>query len=129
MPEDSKKTFLMNAILLITFVTVPSSAPLNVSGRAINSTTVIISWELPAQEGRNGNITGYFLLIREVATNITSTHSSTGARIELVVASLHPYYEYECQIAAETAVGRGPFGDTIVIRTLPDGKWQSTSIF
>ena len=90
------------------------------SGRAINSTAIIISWELPAPEARNGNITSYSLLIRELATNLTSTLS--GVHIELVVASLHPYYQYECQIAAETAVGRGPYADAIITRTLPDGK-------
>lgn len=101
---------------------VPSSAPLNVSGSAINSTAVVINWELPALDGRNGNITGYSLIIREVATNTTTTRSPSRVHIELVIASLHPYYEYECQVAAETAVGRGPYGDTIVTSTLPDGE-------
>lgn len=51
-----------------------------------------------------------------------ANYSQRGVRIELVIASLHPYYEYECQIAAETAVGRGPYGDVVITRTLPDGK-------
>lgn len=100
---------------------VPTSAPLNVSGRAINSTTIIVNWELPALDGRNGNITGYSLIIRELATNTTTTLSQSGVHIEAVIASLHPYYEYDCQIAAETAVGRGPYGDTVTTMTLPDG--------
>lgn len=48
-------------------------------------------------------------------------NSPNGVHIEVVVASLHPYYEYKCQLAAETIVGRGPYGDTIIIRTLQDG--------
>ena len=104
-------------------LSVPTSAPLNVSGSAINSTAIVINWELPGLDGRNGNITGYSLILRELATNTTTTHSQSGAHIELVIASLHPYYEYECQIAAETAVGRGPYGDTIITRTMPDGEF------
>lgn len=104
------------------YATVPTGAPLNASGSAINSTAVIINWELPALESRNGNITGYSVIIREVATNISASYDPSGVHIELVIASLHPYYVYECQIAAETVVGRGPYGDTVTIRTLPDGK-------
>lgn len=96
------------------------------SGSAINSTAIIISWELPALDGRNGNITGYSLLIRVLATNTTTTYNQSGVHIELVVSSLHPYYEYEYQIAAETAVGRGPYGGTVITRTLPDGNVADT---
>lgn len=108
-------------IVLLHSVTVPSGAPLNVSASAINSTALIINWELPAPSERNGDITGYSLLLREVPTNSTTSLSQSGAHIELVVSSLQPYYEYECQIAAETAVGRGPYGDVITTRTLSDG--------
>lgn len=100
----------------------PSSAPLNVSASTINSTAIIINWDLPAQDGRNGNITGYSVVLREVATNTSSSYSQSGAHIELVIASLHPYYQYECQVAAETSVGSGPYGGTIIARTLPDGN-------
>ena len=102
--------------------TVPTSPPLNVSGSAINSTAIIIGWELPAMDGQNGNITSYSLILTEVATNTSTTHNQSGVHIELVIAYLHPYYEYECQIAAETAIGRGPYGDTVITRTLPDGQ-------
>ena len=94
------------------------------TGRAINSTAIIISWELPALDGRNGNITGYSLIIRELATNTTTTLSQSGAHIEAVITSLHPYYESEYQIAAETAVGRGPYGDAVTTMTLPDGMFD-----
>ena len=101
--------------------TAPTAAPSNVSASAINSTAIIVIWELPPLDGRNGNITGYSLVITEVATNTTTTHSQSGLHVELVITSLHPYYEYECHIAAETAVGSGPHGDAIITQTLPDG--------
>ncbi len=103
------------------FYSVPTSAPLNVSGSAINSTSIIVTWELPALSGRNGIITGYSLILRDVTTNTTTLHSQLGIHLELVISSLHPYNEYEYRLAAETAVGRGPFGESITTRTLPDG--------
>jgi len=109
---------LLHTILF--FEIAPASAPLNVSASAINSTAILIIWDLPSFEGRNGNITGYSLIVTELATNTTRAISQNG-HIELVLGFLHPYYQYECQIAAETVVGRGPYGDAIVVRTLPDG--------
>jgi receptor-type tyrosine-protein phosphatase Q len=88
----------------------------------VNSTAIIFTWDPPIPSGRNGNITGYSLVVRELITNITTTYSQSGEHIELVVSSLHPFYEYECAIAAETGVGRGPYGMTFVTRTNPDGK-------
>ena len=89
---------------------------------AINSTAIIFTWDHPPPAGRNGNITGYSLVVRELLTNTTTSYRQSGMRIELVVASLHPYYEYECVIAAETRVGRGPYGVPFVTRTDPDGE-------
>lgn len=99
---------------------VPTGVPLNVSGSAINSTAIVINWKLPAPEDRNGNITGYSLIIEEVDTNVTTTYNTV--LTQLIVAFLQPYSDYKCQIAAETSVGTGPYGDAITIRTLPDGK-------
>ena len=79
-------------------------------------------WDHPPPAGRNGNITGYSLVVTELVTNTTTTYTQSGAHIELVVSFLHPFYEYECVIAAETAVGRGPYGTPFVTRTDPDGK-------
>lgn len=39
-----------------------------------------------------------------------------------MIVSLHPYYEYVVQIAAETGVGRGPYGGAVTTQTLEDGK-------
>ena len=100
---------------------VPTGAPLNATGRAVNSTAIIYTWEQPAPADRNGNITSYSLEVTELITGITSVYRQSGAHIELVVGSLHPFYEYECVIAAETSVGRGPYGESFVTRTSADG--------
>lgn len=58
----------------------------------------------------------------ELTTSLTTLYNQTGAHIELVIGSLHPYYEYECTIAAETRAGRGPYGQPFITRTLQDGS-------
>ena len=35
--------------------------------------------------------------------------------------SLHPYYHYECSVAAHTAAGTGPFSSANTVQTLPAG--------
>ncbi len=113
---------MQNIIDYTILYVVPTSPPLTPIGRAVNSTAIIINWEHPSPDGRNGIITGYSLIVTELPTNTTTTYSQGGGHIELVIASLHPFYDYECRIAAETAVGRGPYGDEFVTRTSPDGK-------
>ena len=110
---------------ILYYIIAPAGAPLNASASAINSTAILITWDLPSFESRNGNITGYTLTVTELETNTTRVVSQNGRHIELVLGSLHPYYRYECQIAAETAAGRGPYGDAIVTRTLSDGMSNS----
>lgn len=100
---------------------VPSGAPLNQIGSAVNSTAIIFTWDHPATERRNGMITRYSLILTELATNSSSQYSQSGAHIEAVIGHLHPYYDYECKIAAETIIGRGPYGQPFVTRTLQDG--------
>ena len=110
------------------YYAVPTIPPLNSTGSAVNSTAIIINWQLPAPYGRNGIITGYSLILTELITNTTTSYSQTGAHIELVIGSLHPFYDYECIIAAETSVGRGPYGDPFITRTSPDGMDEKKNL-
>jgi len=87
----------------ITYFTAPSGSPLNQRGSAINSTAIIFTWDHPAVDARNGLITGYSVMLLEQATNSSTQYSQIGGRIELVVGNLHPHYNYECRIAAETS--------------------------
>ena len=103
-------------------MTAPTGSPLNQHGSAINSTAIIFTWDHPAVDARNGLITGYSLILLEQATNLSTSYSQTGGRIELIVSNLHPYYDYECRIAAETRMGRGPYGPTFITTTLQAGK-------
>lgn len=55
--------------------------------------------------------TGMILLYNTSETTIT-------------ISSLHPYYVYECAVAAITTA-TGPFSDPYSVQTLPAGKMRS----
>ena len=99
---------------------VPTSPPLNPTVSAVNSTAITFSWEHPPSDKRNGIITGYSLVLTELPTNMSTSYDQNGTW--LVIGSLHPFYDYECMIAAKTNVGSGPYGSPFITRTSPDSK-------
>ena len=69
---------------------------------------------------RNGAITGYFVNVTNVENDITIqlfTSSTT-----LIVDSLEPFTVYNTTIAAQTAVGAGPYSIDLFAKTKEDGK-------
>ena len=102
---------------------VPSSSPLRVVGQAVNAERILLSWDLPEPTGRNGLITGYTIQILEVPTNLTLSYNLTN-RTDFLVDSLHPYYDYQCSVAAVTVVGAGPLSAPVTVRTDESGEHE-----
>ena len=99
---------------------VPETAPLNLSVQATDSRTLILNWEPPLSEDRNGIIINYTVNITEM---------ETGTQFQLVTDnttitafSQHPYYTYSYTVAAETSVGLGPYTSPRAVRMPEDGK-------
>ena len=84
----------------------------------ITSTSVQLQWEPPPPLYHNGLIRSYTVLCTELETNRTITETS--AVTEMTLRDLHPYYTYNCSVAAVT-VREGPFSDSIITKTLEDG--------
>lgn len=100
---------------------VPTSYPANFTEYSTNSSSILLEWQLPQTDGRNGHIISYSIAVREIQTNRTFTLIQTGGNQQLLMTSLHPFYEYEYSVAANTSVGQGPFGPPIIVTTLEDG--------
>ena len=98
----------------------PSSAPLRLVGQAVNSERILLSWDLPDPAGRNGIITGYNIRVLELATGSVVSYNLTN-RTDFLIERLHPYYDYECSVAAATMVGVGPLSDPVTVRTNESG--------
>ncbi len=126
LPEDGKCNSVALAFnsaiwhtLLSCFVClVPSSPPQRVRGEATGPRTIRVSWDLPPEEDRNGLIRGNTINVTEVETGQTLTQN-TGTS-ELEISTLHPYYHYNCAVAAIT-VGTGPYSAAITVQTEEDG--------
>ena len=96
----------------------PDAPPQNLSGSAVNSTSLFLSWELPPSEQQNGIIRRYLVNVIEIETGNGNELSTTDTHI--TVSGLHPFYHYECNVSAVT-IGAGPYTLPITIQTLQAG--------
>ena len=86
----------------------------------MSSSGISLFWDPPPADAQNGIITRYMIRITEVETG--RSFSLFSATTSVNVTSLHPYYTYNCTIAAVTIVGDGPYTTSITIVTLQDGR-------
>ena len=107
-------------------VPAPTLAPEGVVMTAIDSRTLLISWVPPPFEHQNGIIREYRVNITERETGIG--HHLTTAATSLTVPSLHPFYTYNCTLAAYT-IAEGPYSVEVNITMPEDGMLFSTYIF
>ncbi|VDK43321.1 unnamed protein product [Anisakis simplex] len=121
----------------------PTGAPKIVDIESVSSKALMLKWEPPAEEQRNGALINYAIRWRLVDTsneNISSTfHSSSEEFVddnqweELIrsadqetqarIDGLDPFTIYEVSVAAGTEKGFGPSSETVRRRTAEDGKW------
>ena len=103
------------------FILAPSEAPANLSGYAVNSTTIALMWDNIAVENRNGIIRHYLVSVMEVETGEVDVY--TAVANQLNISMLHPYYTYTCVVAAVTN-RVGPFSHNISIITPQGSKYK-----
>ena len=75
----------------------------------------------PSVEPSNLCIRHYSIIVREVNTGTQTQHTSTG--LQTTINRLHPYYTYECRVAAYTT-REGVLSRPINITTDQDGKHE-----
>ena len=90
--------------------------PLNVLAVA-HSRMIYILWNPPNAMDRNGNITGYIVNESSVELNQFFAKSEN-----FNLTSLQAFITYTLSVAAQTAVGTGPFSKAMNVTTLEDGK-------
>ena len=104
-----------------THCTVPSGSPRALTGSVESSTLILLSWEPPSPYDRNGEIVYYLIHMYEHETGRFWTLPVFNNRISAYVGSLHPYYNYECSVAAYT-IGLGPYSESITLLTEQEGE-------
>ena len=105
---------------------VPSGAPQNLSGVPGVIRQIVLHWQPPLLENRNGIITGYIVNVTAMTSGEMVQLMSTTSSI--TVSSLSPFTVYICTIAATTRVGSGPFTDEFMVQTLEEGKMCVTMV-
>ena len=101
----------------------PSAPPQNINTMVINSTAILVSWYPPPILDQNGDIIGYQLTITNqnrtnssaIVVNVTNVTSYTATMLE-------EFEVYRFEIAAETAIGLGPFSVAVNNQTFEDGE-------
>ncbi|XP_070068735.1 neogenin isoform X3 [Drosophila takahashii] len=100
-----------------TFSSTPSEPPNNVTLEVTSSSSITVHWEPPAEEDRNGQITGYKIRYRKYKD--APQVKSTPANIRYFeLSSLDRNAEYQVKIAAMTVNGSGPFTEWYRANTL-----------
>lgn len=88
-------------------------------GFAQSTTVIFLTWQPPPAVDVNGIIQYYLADIRELETG--RFWDFVAVDEDLQIGSLHPYYTYECTVAAFT-IGTGPYTNSITVLTDEAGK-------
>ena len=120
--QDSKSVLTVEMYLTIIalFSLVPSAAPTFVTGDVQSSSVVVFTWLDPPSIDQNGIIQYYLVKVHEIETGILWTFFAVDQDIS--IGSLHPYYYYDCTVAAHTIVGTGPYSAAIRVQTEEAGQ-------
>ena len=101
---------MSNYNIFIFVYAAPSAAPYGLVLSAPNSRSIYVTWNAYQIEDWNGDRGGFKINIIDIESgkvrNFTIPNSDA---TNTVVYSLHPYYTYNCRIAAYNARGTGPY--------------------
>lgn len=98
----------------------PTASPQSLAGAVESSTLILLSWQPPTPYDRNGEIVYYLIHMRELETGRFWMLPVLNSKTSAFVGSLHPYYNYECKVAAYT-IGLGPYTESIYLLTHEEG--------
>lgn len=108
-----------DVITVLTDEDIPTAPPQDITVDQLSSTRMTLTWNPPPFEHINGLIRYYVMQVTEVETQAIFTVAPNIT--EITVEDLHPYYTYQCKIAAHT-IDLGPFSNTITIQLLEEGE-------
>ena len=108
-----------SVVTVLTDESVPIATPQEVTASEVTSAYLTLTWNPPPFEETNGIIRYYMVRVSEIETGTSFFVTSNDT--EITVPDLHPYFTYECNIAAFT-IDLGPYSNAITIQLLEEGK-------
>nr|XP_056723667.1 receptor-type tyrosine-protein phosphatase F isoform X11 [Euleptes europaea] len=96
---------------------VPNGFPQNLRVVGLTTTTTKVTWDPPLMAERNGKITNYTVVYRDINSqqNLTNVTKETS----ITLTNLKPDTTYDIKVRAHTSKGAGPLSPSIQSRTMP----------
>ena len=85
--------------------TVPEGPPTNVVAEAVDTRSILLSWQPPDPDLRNGIIGSYRITYSPVADSTSTRIITTGDTQRLITMGITPDTSFSFTVAARTAVG------------------------
>ena len=101
----------------------PNASPANVSGHAINSTSILVSWEEVPFPDQNGVILSYAVTYRALSNSSDQTKKVTAPANQTTLTDLNKYTNYGITVFASTSKGEGNKSTPIVVITDEDSEF------
>ncbi|NWU07282.1 PTPRD phosphatase, partial [Cephalopterus ornatus] len=99
---------------------VPSGFPQNLHSESSTSTSVQLTWQMPLLAERNGIITKYTILYRDINVAYQPVELPVvPADTTVTLSGLKPDTTYDVKVRAHTSKGPGPYSPSVQFRTLP----------
>ncbi|KAJ7406529.1 hypothetical protein BTVI_65195 [Pitangus sulphuratus] len=99
---------------------VPSGFPQNLRSESSTSTSVQLTWQMPLLAERNGIITKYTILYRDINVAYQPVEVPVvPADTTMTLSGLKPDTTYDVKVRAHTSKGPGPYSPSVQFRTLP----------
>ncbi|VFV41005.1 receptor-type tyrosine-protein [Lynx pardinus] len=95
----------------------PSGFPQNLRVVGLTTSTTELTWDPPVLAERNGRITNYSVVYRDI--NSQQELQNITADTHLVLSGLKPDTTYDIKVRARTSKGAGPLSPSIQSRTMP----------
>ncbi|XP_051554730.1 receptor-type tyrosine-protein phosphatase F-like isoform X7 [Myxocyprinus asiaticus] len=104
---------------------VPSGFPLNLRVVGLTTSTTRLAWDPPALPERNGRITQYVVVYRDINSKQNSTNRTSDT--QMTIQGLRPDTTYDIRVQAFTSKGGGPISPSIQSRTMSTSPAFATS--
>uniref|UniRef100_A0A2I3HWH5 Receptor-type tyrosine-protein phosphatase F n=1 Tax=Nomascus leucogenys TaxID=61853 RepID=A0A2I3HWH5_NOMLE len=95
----------------------PSGFPQNLRVTGLTTSTTELAWDPPVLAERNGRITSYTVVFRDINSQEELQNVTTDTRFTLT--GLKPDTTYDIKVRAWTSKGSGPLSPSIQSRTMP----------
>ena len=103
-------------LLIETPSDVPDGPPENLQVETLNTTSILVQWNMPVVDKRNGLIVGYKIAVKENSKEVWDSNVDSEPRRK-IISGLLPGHKYSVRITARTVNGSGPASEWFIAET------------